>query len=305
MTETNLHGKTIVITGATSGIGRAAATALAAEGAVVIGVGRSAEKCRSLEAEIRGRRPAAEIHTLTADLASLRQVRRLAGDVLALLAGMGTGKLDALVNNAGLVATWYTATEDGYELQFAVNHLAPFLLTHELMPALRRADGARILTTSSGSHRGANINWGDPMHRRRYHILAAYGQSKLANVLFTAEFNRRIGAAAGIRACAVDPGLVDTEIGLKGTVGIERWVWQWRRRGGAAPEEAAKTIVHLAGQAALPAPDAIYWKDCRPLAPSRAALNAADAARLWTLSEQLCGAPWSEPGGTGCLPNQC
>jgi NAD(P)-dependent dehydrogenase (short-subunit alcohol dehydrogenase family) len=291
-----LHGKTILITGATSGIGRAAACALAAQGAAVIGVGRSAEKCRALEEDVFRARPAADVRTLTADLASLRQVRRLAGEVLALLADRDSAKLDVLVNNAGTVATWHTATEDGYELQFAVNHLAGFLLTRELMPALRRAGGARVLMTSSGSHRGAKIRWEDPMHRRGYSLLAAYGQSKLANVLFAAEFNRRIGAAAGIRACAVDPGLVDTDIGRKGTSGFERLVWEWRRRSGTPPEEAARTIVYLAAGPPLPAPDAVYWKDCRPLAPSREAQNAADAARLWTLSEQLCGITWNDLG---------
>jgi NAD(P)-dependent dehydrogenase (short-subunit alcohol dehydrogenase family) len=284
-------GKVIVITGATSGIGRAAAMALAAQGAAVIGVGRSAQKCRALEEGIRRDIPGASIRTAAADLSSLREVRRLAGCILARLGAHG--RLDALVNNAGTVATWYTATEDGYELQFAVNHLAGFLLTHELMPALRRAGGARVLTVSSGSHRGASIRWEDPMLRSGYHLLAAYGQSKLANVLFAAEFNRRVGAASGIRACAVDPGLVDTDIGWKGTSGLERLVWQWRRRSGTAPEEAARTILYLAGESPLPAPDAIYWKDCRPLAPSREALNASDAARLWSLSERLCGITWS------------
>lgn len=288
MSNHDLTGKTIAITGATAGIGRAALTALAGRGARVIGVGRSAAKCAAVRADVLGEYPGARLSFAVADLASQRQVRALAAEIREMLDG---APLDALINNAGTVASWYTATEDGYELQFAVNHLAPFLLTHELLPALRgpKAGGAeagRVLTVSSGSHRGAKIHWPDVMLRQGYGTLAAYKQSKLANVLFSAEFNRRM-AGTGVRAYAVDPGLVNTEIGLKGTGGVVQTVWDVRRRGGVSPEEGASTLVYLASE---PSPgDALYWKDCAPAEASREARSAAEAARLWSLSERLCG----------------
>ncbi len=287
----DLNGKMMVITGATSGIGRAAARALARRGARVIGVGRSAARCAELEEAIRREDPAARLTTLTADLSSQRQVRRLAADIRGLVEAEAGGRLDALVNNAASVSSWYTATEDGYELQFAVNHLAPFLLTCELLPLLRAAPSGRVITISSASHYRTRMHWSDIMYRRGYNCLLAYKQSKLANVLFSAELNRRLGPGSPLRAYAVDPGLVNTELGLKGTGGLENWVWQKRRSGGVSPEQGAATAVFLASEPSLADPDAVYWKDCRPAAPSRPAQDPADAARLWALSERLCGIP--------------
>ncbi|MGE5598479.1 MAG: SDR family NAD(P)-dependent oxidoreductase [Bacteroidota bacterium] len=281
--------KTVVVTGATSGIGLAAARRLASMGCRIIGVGRDAARCAQAEAIVRAAAPEARVNYLIADLASQRQVRVLAAEIRRLLEADGAGRLDVLVNNAGMVSTWYTATEDGYETQFAVNHLAPFLLTHELLPLLRRTGCARVLVTSSGSHYGARMRWRDVMHRRGYNCLLAYKQSKLANVLFTSEFNRRLGPGTGIRAYAVDPGLVDTAIGEKGTGGLVRWFWRLRRRGGVSPDEAAETIVRLAIEPVLEDPEAVYWKNCRPKRPSRYAEREDAGRRLWELSERLCG----------------
>ena len=276
--------KTIVITGATSGIGFAAAKILAGLGAFVIGVGRSSEKCAAAEIEIRRQHPKAKVAYLLTDLSSQRQVRELAKAIRA----KSKGKIDVLVNNAGAVSNWYTATEDGYELQFAVNHLAPFLLTHELLPLLQASPTARVITVSSGSHRNTRIHWRDVMFRCGYNTLRVYKQSKVANVLFTAEFNRRFANGSHLRAYAVDPGLVNTEIGLKGTSGIVRWIWDKRRAGGVTPEEGAQTAVFLAVEPVIQSNE-IYWKDCRPLAPSPYSLREDEAAKLWNLSERLCG----------------
>ncbi|MBN1427217.1 MAG: SDR family NAD(P)-dependent oxidoreductase [Anaerolineae bacterium] len=289
ITQQDLKSKTIVITGATAGIGLAAARALAGRGAYVIGVGRSAERCGEARQAILSEHPNARIDYCVADLSSQRQARALAASIGERVEAAGEGKIDILINNAGTVSSWYVATEDGYELQFAVNHLAPFLLTHELMPMLRAAPSARVITTSSGSHYRTSMHWADVMYRRRYSCLAVYKQSKLANVLFTAEFNRRLGDGSTVRAYAVDPGLVNTEIGLKGTGGIEEWVWQWRRRGGVSAEQGAATAIFLASEPVLEDPGAIYWKDCRPAQPSRYARRPEEAARLWSLSERLCG----------------
>jgi len=288
----NLKDKNIVITGATAGIGRAAARALAAQGANVIGVGRSGARCAETQKVILEEYPTARLSFITADLSSQRAVHRLADQIRALFESPEEARLDVLVNNAGTVSSWYTTTEDGYELQFAVNHLAPFLLTHELLPLLMAAPQGRVITVSSKSHRGARIHWDDVMNRKGYNCLRAYKQSKLANVLYSYEFNRRMAGSKNcsqVRAFAVDPGLVNTEIGLKGTAGIERWVWGRRRGGGLTPEQGAETIVHLAAVETLEDSDSPYWKDCTPRQPSAYARREHEASRLWAISEQLCG----------------
>jgi len=233
-----------------------------------------------------------------ADLASQRQVRRVASDVRGMVDDGAGGHVDVLVNCAATVSSWRQVTEDGYELQFAVNHLAPFLLTHELMPLLRAAPSARIITVSSGSHYKTRVNWRDLMYRRHYTCLAAYKQSKLANVLFTAELNRCLGEHSSIRAYAADPGLVNTSIGLKRTGGLEKLVWKIRRRQGTSPEKGAETILFLATQPLAENAHRIYWKRSRPTEPSPQALHRDQAARLWKISQRLCGLP-SAPGCAG------
>ncbi len=280
---------TIVVTGATSGIGRAALQSLVAKGVRVIGVGRSMERCRVVQEAICANIQDARLSFLLADLASQQQIWRLASDIRQMMKKEGQEHLDVLVNCAATVSSWRKVTEDSYELQFAVNHLAPFLLTHALMPLLQAAPAARVITVSSGSHYKARMNWPDLMYRRHYRCLAAYKQSKLANVLFTAELNRRLGAQSSMRAYAADPGLVNTKIGLKGTSGLEKLVWKVRRRGGASPEQGAETIVHLATEPLAENKTRIYWKRGQPAEPSALALQREDAARLWVISERLCG----------------
>jgi len=281
--------KTIVITGATSGIGLAAAAELAGCGASVIGVGRSQARCSQAEDAIRKSHPDAHISYITADLSSLGQVKSLAGAICEKVSGEGKASVDVLVNNAGTVSSWYISTVDGFELQFAVNHLAPFLLTNELMPLLQASPEGRVITVSSGSHYRTRIHWKDILMRKHYNCLMAYKQSKLANVLFTAELNRRLGHGSAVHAYAVDPGLVNTDIGIKGTAGIERWFWKKRSRGGVKPEIAAATIAYLASVQKVGPPEEVYWKDCRPKQPSRYALREDAAMKLWELSERMCG----------------
>jgi len=286
--------KVIVLTGATSGIGLAAAHALAAKGAFVIGVGRSPERCQKAEETVRASCPDACITYLITDLSSQQQIKDLSVKIKDILEESGLEKVDILINNAAMVTNWYTASENGYEMQFAVNHLAPFLLTYLLFPLLGNSSAARILTVSSNSHRGAHIHWKDVMLRRRYNTLKAYKQSKLANVLFSTEFNRRFASSIPMQAFAIDPGLVNTRIGLKGTSGIVHWFWDKRRQKGAAPEEAARTIVHVALDQDVEISQGMYWKDCRSVSPSRSSLDEEDAARLWQLSQRLCGiSDWS------------
>jgi NAD(P)-dependent dehydrogenase (short-subunit alcohol dehydrogenase family) len=293
-----LAGKTIVVTGATSGIGLAIAERLVSLGAAVIGVGRSQDRCQEVQDLLLRSNPGAEVIYCVADLALQSQVRSLGGEIREILAAGGKASLDGLINNAGTFTWWLTLTPEGFEMQWAVNHLAPFLITHELSPFLRNAPAARVITVSSASHYHGRLNWDDLQLRRRYNGLRAYENTKLANVLFTLEFNRRISPASPVRAFAADPGLVKTDIGLKGTPALVRTIWQWRRRGGASPQKSAAGIVLLLsdlsshGETSPQDWPAVYWKEGQPQPASRFALDKQAAARLWQQSEQMCGIEW-------------
>jgi len=284
-----LSNKTYVVTGATSGIGLATVEALMRAGAGVIGVGRSPERCREAEVHLRNLSHSAPIHYLTADLSMQSEVRRLAEQVIAQLKADGKTGLDGLVNDAGTFTYWLALTPDGIEMQWAVNYLAAFLLTDQLLPMLKAAPMARVVTVSSDSHYGARLDWNDPQLRRHYDGLRAYGNTKLADVLFTLELNRRLGKGNRVHAFAVDPGLVKTDIGFKSTPTLVRWVWKVRRSGGTPPEVPAHCITYLLAEPALQESDEVYWKDCNPKRASREALDETSAERLWTLSEKLCG----------------
>ncbi len=287
--STKLQEKTFVLTGATSGIGLAVVEGLVREGASVIGVGRASERCRQTEERLGAIRPGSRIAVLVADLSIQPNVRRLACDIQEQLAAWGVTSLDGLINNAGTVPFWQTLTPEGFDLQWAVNHLAPFLLTHELLPLLESAPTAQVITVSSGSHYNTRLNWEDIQLRRHYNPLRAYSQTKLANVLFTAELNRRLGPGSTVHAFAADPGLVNTEIGLKSNSFLARWLWDLRRRGGISPEESAKGILYLATEPSIQNSTEVYWKHGQPKAPSAYAQNPQAARQLWELSAQMCG----------------
>jgi len=281
----------LVVTGATSGIGLAVAEALVRRGANVIGVGRDSERCHQAEESLRGLNTEAAVAYRVADLSVQAQVRGLAEAICTLLADWGVTALNGLANVAGVFAYWQTLTPEGFEMQWAVNHLAPFLLTRELLPLLQRAPWARVVTVSSASHYHTRLQWDDIQLRRRYQPLRAYKQTKLANVLFSAELNRRLGPGSTVRALAADPGLVSTEIGFKANSALARWIWTLRRWQAVPPEEAARGIVYLLAEPSLQDGDAVYWKDGRPKAPNPEALNVHAARRLWELSELMCAGP--------------
>lgn len=288
-TQKDLNGKIIVLTGATSGIGLATAIQLTKAGSAVIAVGRSQERCQKAEDTIRKACSEANISFLVADLSSMRQVKELAESIRKKLEQDGKKHIDVLINNAGTVSSWYTSTEDGFELQFAVNHLAPFLLSNELLPLLKKSYAGRIITLSSGSHYHTKMNWKDILLRKHYNCLWAYKQSKLANVLFCTEFNRRLRPDSSVTAFAADPGLVNTQIGFKGTTGIARWIWGKRSSSGIDPAEAAASIVFLATEASIQNTPHVFWKECKPLKPSSYSQREDEALRLWELSEKMCG----------------
>ncbi|MEN6338572.1 MAG: SDR family NAD(P)-dependent oxidoreductase [Clostridiaceae bacterium] len=280
---------TVLITGATSGIGLASALELARNGFRILGIGRDQSRCELAKQQILNETSSAEAEFFCADLMQQREVHRVADEIVAYLNESCGGDLFALINNAGCVRSWHTTTEEGYEQQFALNHLAGFLLTYRLLPYLLKAQG-RVLMTSSGSHRHMKMRWNDLMFRRGYHPLLAYKQSKLCNVLFAKGLNDRF-AWQGLRAYAVDPGLVCTEIGCKNTGGLVDFVWKRRSKHGVSPEIPAKTYAYLCMTDS--APEGIYYYLSKE-APFSREVNWENAARLFRLSEQLCGIQYDE-----------
>ncbi len=281
--------KTVLVTGATSGIGLAVAEQLCRQGAFVFGVGRSPKRCAAAESQIKAGFPQAQIRILVADLSIQSQVRDLAARLREECLAHQLSCLDALINNAGTFTFYQTLTPEGFEMQWAVNHLAPFLLTHDLLPLLAAAPSARVVTVSSGSHYHTRLRWDDLQLRRRYNGLVAYKQTKLCNVYFTAELRRRLGTGGSLRAFAADPGLVFTEMGFKGNPALVRWIWGWRRKNGTSPQESARGVVYLATEPSIQDASEIYWKHGRPKAPNPVALDLDGGRRLWEISAQCCG----------------
>lgn len=276
--------KTVLITGATSGIGLEVARLLARQGYHVLGIGRNEARCRQAEASILTENPEARVTYFTADLMHRREVVRIASIIRNLLDAQYNGELHALINNAGCVRSRYMTTEDGYEQQFALNHLAGFLLTHTLLPALKKAHG-RVIMTGSNSHKGIRVRWQDPMLRRWYNPLIAYKQSKLCNILFAKALNDRF-EDFGVRAYVVDPGLVRTDIGNKETGFLVNLIWSLRKRHGMPPTVPAETYAYLCREE--PAPEGLYYYLCKEKAYSRQ-VTGDNARRLFELSERLCG----------------
>ncbi len=278
--------KTVVITGATSGIGFAIAKAMLGQGWRVLLVGHTQENGEKALAALREAFPQGEISCFCGDLMQQREANRIADELLAYLAANAEGKLEALINNAGAVRTWYTTTQEGLEQQFALNHMAGFLLTHRLLPALRRG-GGRMILTSSASHKHCRVYFEDIMYqRRRYSCLGAYKQAKLCNVLFAGAFNDRF-AGDGVRAYAVDPGLVATDIGFKQTGGLVKLVWAMRKAQGVPAERPARTYAYLC--TTEPAPQGLYYYDGKVARHDPHADRAEDRQKLFALSEKLCG----------------
>ncbi len=278
-----MTGRVCVITGASSGIGRAAAVELARRGATVVLVARNFERGEAAWAEAAdaaaGGQPSLEL----ADLASFDQVRKLASR-LALLS-----RIDVLINNAGLVVGEPTVTDDNIEQTFAVNHLAPFLLTNLLLGKITadRAKPARIVTVSSIAHRTGRLNLDYAVMPRPYLPMLAYSTSKLANVLFTMELARRLRGTK-VTANCLHPGTVRTGFGHTGRpwlrVGVQIGAPFMR-----SPESGARTVVYLAGSPYVAGQTGGYYVNERLRKPSRAARDEELARELWDLSARLTG----------------
>jgi NAD(P)-dependent dehydrogenase (short-subunit alcohol dehydrogenase family) len=268
-----------MVTGATSGIGREIAAGLARQGATVAIVGRDRSKCESAVQYAGG-----DSSYLIADLSSQAQVRRLAEEFLQKHA-----VLHVLVNNAGVFMADRKTTADGIEYTFSVNHLAPFLLTSLLLEKLKANAPARIVTTSSVAHRAARIDFDDiGFERRSYGGIKAYGQSKLANILFTRELARRLGPTR-VTANCFHPGGVRTGL-MEGNPARYRAVWAAASPFLLSAEKGADTGIYLASSPEVEGVSGRYFVKRKEEKPSDAALDDEAAARLWKLSEQMTGA---------------
>ncbi len=278
-----MKGKTCIVTGANSGIGFQTARGLALKGAKVFMICRNPAKGQKALETILAEVPAAELELVIADLSSQKQIRRAGASILD-----QTDQIDVLVNNAGAWFSKRTMTEDGIESVFAVNHLAYILLTHLIYPALQKAPEARIINVSSDNHFDTKIHFGNLYLDKKYNGLRSYAQSKLGNVLFTYELDRR-KTDKHITVNALQPGLVKTDIGLKHTLWLHSFVWKLRRSGGVSPEEGAKTSLYLATSDEVKGVSAKYWDKCKPKPSAKLSHNTEAASKLWDISMELCG----------------
>jgi NAD(P)-dependent dehydrogenase (short-subunit alcohol dehydrogenase family) len=270
-----MHDKTVLITGASSGIGKVAARELAAAGAHVIMVARPSPWAESAHREVAA---AGRADLEWADLSSQAQIRALA-------ARLSERPISVLINNAGAVFPTRQLSADGIEATFATNHLAYFLLTQLLLPTLKAQVPARIVNVASDAHRRGHIDLGDLQAQKRYRSFRAYSDSKLANVLFTAELARRL-VGTGVTANCLHPGVVRSGFARQ-YGGIKKWVWKLGGLFMISPGEGARTIVYLASSPAVAGVSGQYFQRCHAVEPSRAARDPDLARGLWNASEQL------------------
>lgn len=285
---------TVLVTGATGGIGLQTAKDLARMGHSVLIHGRDPRKgaaavdaVRAAAAAVSGAAPL--IRFVQADFASLRQVASLAAEVAA-----SVPRLDVLINNAGCGNLSRSLTRDGYETTFAVNHLAPFLLTNLLLDTLKKAGRARIVNVASRAHRNQEMDFGDLMSEHDYRVMRTYGRSKLANILFTRTLARRL-AGSSVTANSLHPGLIATGIGQTNALARLGWKLIVILRGGISVAEGAKTSVYLATSAEVEGLSSGYYVKCRlaQLQTRSEAVTDAVGERLWKASEALVGLPCS------------
>ncbi len=277
-------GRVCLVTGASSGIGRETALALARMGATVVMQGHDPERSAAAADAVRRASPQGAVELMVADLSSQAEVRRLAAEVL-----QRHDSLHVLVNNAGVLRMRRTLTVDGLEQTFALNHLAYFLLTRLLLDRLGESAPARIVNVSSVAHQRARLDFDDLQNARRSNGMGVYGQSKLANVLFTYELARRL-EGSGVTANCLHPGLVATRFGSGnlGVVGRAMWLGTRLMRPFAlSPAKGARTSIYLSTSQEVEHVSGRYFVNGKATASSPASYDEESARRLWEASEQL------------------
>jgi retinol dehydrogenase-14 len=285
-----MAGKTVLITGGSGGIGKATALALAQKGARIAITGRDRERTEDAAGEIR-LAGGGQVDTFVADLSSQAEVRRLAAEVRQDLP-----RIDALINNVGGYWNTRQVTVDGLERTFAVNHLAPFLLTNVLLDRLERSAPSRVVTVASNAQRLGRIDFDDLQGELSYSGARAYNQSKLANVLFTYELARRL-LATSVTANALHPGVVSTSFGADDPSSVQRLLVPFLRPFMKTPARGAATSVYLASASDLDQVTGGFFANSKAKRSSDRSYDEIAAGRLWQVSADLVGLPAA--GGTG------
>ncbi len=277
-----MNKKTYIVTGANNGIGLETSRALAAEGAKVLLMTRTAEKGQSAMNDILSTHPNADLENFVAEMSLLGDIRKACTSILEQHI-----VIDGLVNNVGTWMSNYEVTKEGIETVFATNHLSYFLMAHMLYPALRKSEDGRIVNVASNAHSYGKINIADPGYSKNYHGLKSNGQSKLANLYFTFEFfNQQPDHRVSVYA--VSPGLVKTDIGLKHTSWLHTLAWKFRRRKGQTPAEGARTSVFCATNPDIKGVSGKYWESAKQKEVFESAQNPELGKQLWALSEEMC-----------------
>src|SRR5918998_3575894 len=276
--------KICLITGATSGIGKATAMGLANMGASVVMVGRDQGKGEAVMAEIKEKSANASVDLMLADLSSQEEIRRLAHEFKE-----AHPRLDVLINDAGLFRSERITTADGMEMTFAVNYLAYFLLTNLLLDVLKASSPSRIVNVSSGDHSNGTIDFDDLQGEKGYKGAKAYSQSKLANVLFTYELARKL-EGSGVTANCLHPGVVGTNLG-SGVSGVFGFMVRALRPLMKSPEKGAETSIYLASSPEVEGLSGRYFVKKAEARSSDATYDERLAERLWDVSAELTNLP--------------
>src|SRR3984885_8154954 len=277
-----MKGKTIVATGATSGIGEAAVLVLAGLGARIVFVARDEARAQATMRKLEAKAPGLGHRMHIADLSSMAETRKVGAAIAA-----SEPRIDVLINNAGAIFSDRRVAPGGRELTFAVNHMAYFALTEALREKLIASAPARIVSTSSDAHKGVSLDFGDLQSANGYKMLGVYGRSKLANILFTRELARRL-AGTGVTANCLHPGAVATRFG-DSSGGMLRRLLPVLRLFFISPEQGAGTIIYLASSPEVEKTTGEYFVKRKITAPSVAAQDDATAKNLWEASETLAG----------------
>ncbi len=276
-----LYNKICLITGGTSGIGKASAKLLAELDGIIILVGRNEDKCQKTVQELKQQTGNPGIHYLVADLSSQAAIRQLAAQFC-----QHYDRLDVLINNAGVYLFRRLESPEGLELTFAVNHLAYFLLSNLLLDELRASEAARVINVASGAHHYAKLNFDDLQHNNSFDKLQVYGQSKLANIMFSYELARRL-QNSNITVNAMNPGGVATNLGRQNSE-LRFWLRRLIRRE-QSPKDGARTVVYLASSPKVFGLSGLYFENMQPIRSSAASYDEVAAKRLWDISADLCG----------------
>jgi len=277
-----MRGKTVVITGGTSGIGQVAAEKLAGMGARLVLVARDKARGEAALARLRDRGPgiAHDIHY--ADLSRIPEMKRVAGEIAA-----AEPKIDVLINNAGALFNSRQTTSDGLEMTFALNHMSYYVMTHFLRGSLVAGAPSRVVNTSSDAHKGNALDFNDLQSSNGYRGFKVYGRSKLCNILYTSELARR-WAGTGVTANCLHPGFVDTRFGDKsgGMFGV---VIRVAKLFAISQEKGAETLVYLASSEDVAKTTGKYFYKCREATPTKEARDDGAAKKLWEESARLAG----------------